>query len=132
MGTICHHAIVVTTWSKGYAQKAHEEAVKCCGAKLVTALTSEATNGYRSFMIAPDGSKEGWEESNHGEAQRSAFIAWLEGQRWRDGSTPYSWVLIEYGERFQREGAVIIKHAWEVNISDSYAGPHELDSEEAP
>lgn len=121
-----HHAIVVTSRDE-YTKRAHEEAIRCCGADFVTPMGAEVTNGVRSFLVTPDGSKEGWPESDQGERSRATFLDWLDRQRWSDGSTPYEWVLIEYGERPGREGAAILKHAWSVNVGDGYRGPHDLD-----
>lgn len=125
MGVMCHHAIVVTSRDE-YAETAHTKAIEICGPHLVTSLGTKVINGIRSFLVCPDGSKEGWAESDHGEALRALFVAWLDRQRWSDGSSPYKWVLIEYGERPHREGAAILDHAWEVSIGDSYDGPCDL------
>lgn len=129
MGVVIHHAIVVTSRDE-YTKEARVQAVRCCGVGSVTNVTERMVNGVSSFMVAPDGSKEGWAESDQGEAQRATFIAWLNRQRWCDGSTPYAWVLIEYGERHQREGAAVVDHAWTVNVGDRYKGPHDLDAKE--
>lgn len=126
MGTIIHHAIVVTSWGD-YTKRAHEEAVRCCGVENVSAVTPKAVNDYSSFLVAPDGSKEGWPDSAAGDARRATFVAWLHRQRHSDGSTPYYWVLIEYGERYQREGAAVLDHGRTVNVGDRYKGPHDLD-----
>ena len=54
-------------------------------------------NGSRSFLVAPDGSKEGWLESATGDAMRSEFVAYLRSLAYEDGSTPLSWVELSYG-----------------------------------
>lgn len=72
MGYIAHHAIVVT---------GDEEEVKAAHAKatalgcLVTNIAGPGVNAYYSFMIAPDGSKEGWTDSDEGDTRRAAWIA---------------------------------------------------------
>jgi hypothetical protein len=78
MGYIKHHAIVVTSWNDALIVEAHAKAVEYC--RLVTPLSETGVNGYRSFLIAPDGSKEGWGDSDLGDAEREAFIRWAEGQ----------------------------------------------------
>jgi hypothetical protein len=62
-------------------------------------------NAYSSFMVATDGSKEGWSESDAGDARRKAFIAWLDTQRFEDGSTPFRWVEVQYGDE---EGETVV------------------------
>lgn len=74
MGYIRHHAIVVTAYRADihlYHQKAESIFPD------VSPISSETINGYRSFFIPPDGSKEGWEESNTGDDNRRLFIQFL-------------------------------------------------------
>jgi hypothetical protein len=127
MGIMCHYAIVVTSRNE-YTVRAHAEALRCCGSELVSNVTATVMNARSSFLVAPDGSKEGWPEFSEGEVQRARFVSWLHRQRFSDGSSPYDWVMIEYGERPHREGAAVIDSAWSVNIGDKYAGPCDLES----
>lgn len=55
-------------------------------------------NGWWTFAVFPDGSKEGWPDSGHGDKARSQFMEWLESQRHGDGSSPYDWVEVQYGD----------------------------------
>lgn len=86
MGYMRHHAIVVSGWDKyddkdeQYIDRAHREVIalqesfpSLCWVSPVSPKNL-AINGYRSFFIAPDGSKEGWTESNNGEAFRTAVM----------------------------------------------------------
>lgn len=50
------------------------------------------TNGYTSFLIAPDGSKEGWAESTQQEAKRMEWIAWV-----RNECRCLDWAYISFG-----------------------------------
>jgi hypothetical protein len=108
MGYIRHDAIVVTSWN--------DEAIEAAAAKALDlrldALgpSGPTTNGYRSMLVCPDGSNEGWPESEAGESRRMVFIEWLNSQRYEDGSTPLSWVALSYGS--DDEGAEIRGHAW--------------------
>jgi len=84
MGYMRHHAIVVTGWREEDVMAAHQKACELFGDQNflgrishITEITPEATNGYRSFMISPDGSKEWWVTSNRGDASRDLFINWL-------------------------------------------------------
>jgi hypothetical protein len=106
MGYMRHHAIIVTNWNSEESphpmkdtptiEDAHRQAQEC---GLVTSpISPPATNGYRTFLVFPDGSKEGWETSDEGDAARDAFVAWLEKSRYDDGSTPFDWAEVQYGD----------------------------------
>ena len=129
MGRFCHHAIIVTSHDH-YTERAHKEAIRCCGADFVTPMGARLVNAVSSFLVTPDGSKEGWPESADGERRRDQFIEWLNRQRHDDGSSPYDWVLVEYGQRAGENGAAVIDHAWTVKIGEHYKGPHDLDLKE--
>lgn len=82
MGYIRHHAIIVTRWSHDSLVDAQKKAIELGHA--VSAIVRSVINGYESFLIAPDGSKEGWSESDDGDARRDKFIEWLENRRHGD------------------------------------------------
>lgn len=96
MGYMRHHAIVVTSWKGELLKRAHKAAVEL--GMSVSGITDEVTNGYRSFLIAPDGSKEGWTTSDNGDAQRAQLLDWLDAQRYDDDSTPLEWVVVQFGD----------------------------------
>lgn len=95
MGYILHHAIVVTSWNQTLIAEAHEVA-KANGFN-PSEITPCAVNGYRSFFVPPDGSKEGWEESNERDSGRAGLTGWLDRQRHEDGSTSLKWVEVAIG-----------------------------------
>jgi hypothetical protein len=101
MGYIRHNAIVVTCWDKTRIAAAHGAAERCLPG-LVSSIVDSHINGYHSFLVAPDGSKEGWSDSDKGDAARAEFISWLESQRYEDNSTPFEWVEIAYGSDDRR------------------------------
>ena len=84
-----HHAIIVTSWDKKSITAAHQKASELFGelnfswkgndGKIteITEITPEVTNGYMSFLISPDGSKEWRVTSDRGNNARSKFINWL-------------------------------------------------------
>lgn len=72
MGYIRHHTIVVTGYVENLS-KAHQLAKEIFGS-LVSEIIQSNVNGYESFFVAPDGSKEGWEESDNGDKNRQKFI----------------------------------------------------------
>ena len=121
MGYMRHHAIVVTSWNSDAIAKAHAEATRVFNviaglpgddlAECVSPVVGSAVNGYRSFFIAPDGSKEGWATSDVGDGARAEFVAWLDAQQYEDRSAYLNWVEVQYGDE---EGQTLI-----VNDSDA-------------
>ena len=111
MGYMRAHAIVVTSWENKAILRAHKKAKEIFGEQ-VSSVTPTAINGYRSFLIPPDGSKEGWEESNFGDSNRKAFKDWLNSQRYEDGSTNLNWVEVQYND--DEKETKIVSHSDEV------------------
>ncbi|MGI9410256.1 MAG: hypothetical protein ACR2OV_09295, partial [Hyphomicrobiaceae bacterium] len=64
----------------------------------VSEVLRSIVNGYRTFLIPPDGSKEGWAESEEEDERRNSFVAWLEAQCYEDGSSPLAWAEVQYGD----------------------------------
>jgi hypothetical protein len=93
MGYDRHHGMMVTGFREGQIVKAHAEAERI--GLQVSPMVTSAVNGWVSFAVFPDGSKEGWTDSDAGETRRAEFIAWLVTNRhecWVD------WVLFQYGD----------------------------------
>ena len=91
MGYIKHHTIVVTGWKDEHIEEAREKAVEIfeetCkdemirppyGSNIISPIIGSLSNGQKSFFIAPDGSKEGWQTSNNCNNARTAFLDWLD------------------------------------------------------
>lgn len=97
MGYTRHHAMAVTSWNDELIKKAHEEAMQIFKDRTSTIIKSDV-NGYQSFFIAPDGSKEGWVASNLGDVQRKIFRNWLNEQAYEDGSNSLSFCEFFYGD----------------------------------
>lgn len=55
-------------------------------------------NGSRTIVLIPDGSKEGWAESDRGNDLRKRFIERLREDDFEDGSCPWRYVEIGFGE----------------------------------
>lgn len=105
MGYMRHHAIIVTSWDDSAIQDAHDKAREVFGkeggtawADLVGPIIPSITNGYHSFLIAPDGSKEGWDTSDTGNVAREVFLDWLDELRYDDDSSRFDWVEVQYGD----------------------------------
>ena len=96
MGYIRHHAIIVTSADQTALKQAHAKAVEIF--KDIAPITPESMNGYASFLIAPDGGKEGRERSDQGDAARDTFIAWLEQWRNADGFTELDYAEVQFGD----------------------------------
>ena len=97
MGYMRHHAILVTTFNKKLAEDAYERALIVFGGH-VTPIMEAPVNDYYTFLIPPDGSKEGWADSDYGNEARAEFITYLEKFRYEDRSHPFDWVEIQYGD----------------------------------
>jgi len=89
MGTIQNYAVIVT----GYEgiEEAHRFAVDLMS-PLVSPLITHVVNGDRSFFVAPDGSKLGWDDSEHYRANREHLVDELRRVRELDV------VVVGYGE----------------------------------
>lgn len=96
MGTMQHHAIVVASCFPEDLVGAHDKASSIF--PWVSPISPEVVNGYRSFFIPPDGSKEWWKASGEGDIRRLHFIDWLTNRVYDDGSGPLDWVEISFGE----------------------------------
>jgi ABC-type sugar transport system substrate-binding protein len=108
MGYVKHDAIIVTSWKHEAVEQAVAKA-KEYGLDVLE-QGSEVVNGYRTLLICPDGSKEGWETSNEFDAKREKYIEYLNSVRYEDGSSCLEWVAIAYGSDDQE--AAITDHAW--------------------
>lgn len=97
-----HHAIVVTSWDEKRIKKARKKAKEIGLA--VTSIAHSPLNGFRSFLIAPDGSNEGWEDSDVGDQRRSEFWDYVERKRFPDGGSYLSVVEVFYGDDNRETG----------------------------
>ena len=97
MGYMRHHTIIVCSWNEQLLASVHSEAVTIFDTQ-VSNIVKSKMNGYYSFFIAPDGSREGWEDSDEGDKKRNEFIGYLETQKYEDSSTPVAWVEIQFGD----------------------------------
>lgn len=111
MGYICHHAILVTSFSSKLTTNARNiastiffEAMGSPGLSLITPISESYVNGYFSFSILPDGSKENWSDSEKMDACRDAFICWL-----KEHANQFSWAEVQYGD--ERGNNRILRHS---------------------
>jgi hypothetical protein len=104
MGYFLHHAITVTSWNEELVNKAHEKAKEVFST--VSEITEPVTNKFRAFFIPPDGSKEGWEESDICDKRRAYFMNWCAEQSYEDGSTSLKAVEYYFGGDAGESGIV--------------------------
>lgn len=88
MGLIQHNAIVMTTWREDV--KEFVEKALSLGCSIIGPSDTQM-NDYVTVCIVPDGSKEGWEDSDKGDERRAALHEWLQ-------STDLTWVEVSFGE----------------------------------
>lgn len=96
MGYMVHHGIIVTCSDKKRARAVCKQAKEIFG-ETFKAVES-AINSYYTILIPPDGSKDGWSESEAGNVCRESFIEWLRQQKHEDGSSPYTYAHVQYGD----------------------------------
>lgn len=106
MGYIRHHCMIVHTHGAELAQqarKAFREFASGAGFLLVNGDDARGlvqgpflspVNAVYTLFIQPDGSKEGWADSDRGDAFRDKCKEWMKSQMWEDGSGPFQWVEV--------------------------------------
>lgn len=109
MGTVIHDAIVVSSWNDKLLAEAHEYASRLI--PTVTPAAQYVVNIGGSFAILPDGSKEGWEESDVGDQARAAFMRWVEAQAHEDGSNSLECVHVRFGSDIDEAEIVTARKA---------------------
>lgn len=87
-----HNSIIVIGSYGTYIEEAHKKASEIF--PQITNIVMSPINGVRSFLIPPDGSKEGWLESDIGDAQRAQFKTYIETLRYDDGSHPLTCIEV--------------------------------------
>lgn len=110
MGYMRHHAIVVTGDYGDYIENAHSKAAELFFN--VSGILESPVNGYKSFFIPPDGSKEGWAQSDDGDKDREEFVNYLNSLRYEDGSSPLDWAELFYGD--DNGDAQIVNHSGDI------------------
>lgn len=121
MGDIHHNTVIATTWSDSEVERIKtwvSEIEDEFWAGLFVWGTS-VINGFTSVVLMPDGSKEGWPESITGDKLRDSFIDTLKMSDYSDGSSPWSYVEVGYGDYGQK---VTIGNCINRVIDEEYAG----------
>jgi len=99
MGIFKHNAIIVTTsiGAKDEFLQTFDKAVELFG-NLVTPMIRSQYNGFNTFFVTPDGSKEFWYESDEFDIKRQQLYDFVESFRYEDGSTSIVIIDVGYGE----------------------------------
>lgn len=101
MGFIKHNAIIVTgvKYSPREFRKAYDKACELFGIEGVSNIVASQINGFMSFFVAPDGSKEYWDDSNEGDSKRKQLADYIDSLAYGDGSTSVNFVDVSYDEK---------------------------------
>ena len=59
-------------------------------------------NSETTIVMAPNGSKKGWDTAEEGDRIRAAFIEKINSYAYTDGSNPFDYVEVGYGEYGQK------------------------------
>jgi hypothetical protein len=109
MGYIRHDAIIVTGWEDVVVEAAAAMAGEL--GLLVIGPSVATMNYYRTFLVCPDGSKEGWNQSDDFDAKRAEFLRYLNSVRNEDYSNLLEWAAVSYGS--DDGEAKVVAHAWD-------------------
>ena len=103
MGVENNECVIATTWDpvsieqiKAWIAGLHEDERK----RFV--FIPSVVNYKTTIVLGPDGSKKGWKEAEEGEKLRDAFIENLKDLDYEDGSNPFDFVEVGYGEFGQK------------------------------
>jgi hypothetical protein len=97
MTAVMHDTIVVTSWNRALLKAAHSKAKSLM--THVSGIVPGTINGYTSFMVAPDGSKEGWAESDEANTARETLLAWMDSKAYADGSNSLEYATVRFGDQ---------------------------------
>ncbi len=107
MGVINHNAVIATTWSEKSFLKMQEWVASLepfntpakSNPQELFHYANSLVNCYYTVILTPDGSKEGWDDSDRGDELRDRFVEQLGTVgKYEDGSSNWEWVEVSYGE----------------------------------
>jgi len=103
MGVENNNAVIATTWKEEEIEriKSFIDTLDDFHKQLFL-VSGEVINGKITIVMVPDGSKEGWEGSEKADAVRTKFIEELKKGNYEDGSSPWDYVEVGYGEFGQK------------------------------
>lgn len=124
MGVINHNAVIATTYGKDHFDKMKawidqlrlEPSTGGLDLKRLFVFGPGIVNDYHTIVLLPDGSKEGWPESEKGDNLRKLFIDRLNAEAFSDdeefedappqkvgdqeiyGCSSWDWIEVSFGE----------------------------------
>lgn len=103
MGIENNECIIATTWNNEVVEKIKkwidEEIDPAFDEfKKLFCIIPSVVNNKQTIILAPDGSKKGWETAEKGKIVRDIFIDKIESFNYEDGSNPFDYVEVGYGE----------------------------------
>jgi hypothetical protein len=103
MGVENNECIVATTWNSVSVEKVKKwiDTLPECYKQLFAFIPS-LVNGKITIILGPDGSKKGWGDAKRGEELRNEFVKLLLSFNYEDGSNPFDFVEVGYGEFGQK------------------------------
>ena len=102
MGIVNNNAIIATTWNEEEVDRIRLWVDELKEMKSLFLFGSAEVNGETTVVMVPDGSLAGWKESNDGDSLRDLFVKELEKANYCDGSNPWAFVEVGYGEYGQK------------------------------
>lgn len=100
MGYEAQKLLVVTCHSEATLEVARAKAVECFGARsdLVAPIMGPFINRRATFFVAPDGSKEGWADSDEVDLIMEQYLEWLTSYRKDEpwSYNPFKWALYQF------------------------------------
>lgn len=105
MTNIKHHAIIVTSNEKQQLEAVRKKAIELYdqfmeankGRTLVGQITIGLINNFYSFMITPDGSKEGYDVSEDGDLVRKKICDFIDSLKNTKGYNSVRFVEVSFG-----------------------------------
>ena len=92
MGYIKHEAVLATTWDDANVAELRKKLAEWSQEDQARVLIGPSTmNGYVTVILVPDGSKEGWDESDKWDVLRAHFLSFLTAQHWQT-------LIVTYGD----------------------------------
>ena len=98
MGTINHNCVVATTWKTEAFDEVKMFILADSEMNGMCVFSTGLINGYSTIFCGPDGSEEGWPASDKADTIREKLITKIETYNYEDGSSPWDWVEIGWGE----------------------------------
>lgn len=77
MGYMKHHTILLSSYTTNEIIPAREKALAIFGPERVSDIHITRINNYAVFSVYPDGSNEGWSDSDMGDLRRDEFVEYL-------------------------------------------------------